>query len=180
MKRSDLEHLLRAAGSIIDNDRIIVVGSQAVLATIPEFLLPPEATASVEADFIPIDDPDERLADQIDGAIGEASMFHETFGIYAQGVGHETITGPQGWQDRLIEYSNENTGGVTGLCLEINDLWLSKLAAGRAKDFEFCRALAKARLITPTILRQRASTVNGPLSDPAFLERVDQLLGSTE
>jgi hypothetical protein len=180
MKRSDLEHLLRAAGSIIGEYRIIVVGSQAVLATVPEFLLPPEATASVEADLIPLDDPDERLADQIDGAIGEASMFHETFGIYAQGVGRETITGPRGWQNRLVEYSNENTGGVTGLCLEINDLWLSKLAAGRAKDFEFCRALAKARLVSPRILRQRAPTVDGPWSDSAFLERVDQVLGSVE
>jgi len=179
VRRSDLEHLLRAAGKIIGQDRIIVIGSQAVLATVPEFLLPPEATASVEADLIPLEDPEELLADQIDGAIGEASIFHETFGIYAQGVSYETITGPQGWQDRLIEYSNENTGDVTGLCLEINDLWLSKLAAGRAKDFEFCRALAKARLVTPEVLRQRALTLDGPLDDSAFLKRVDQVLDST-
>jgi hypothetical protein len=31
-------------------------------------------------------DPDGRLADLIDGSIGEASMFHSTFGYYAQGV----------------------------------------------------------------------------------------------
>jgi len=133
MKRSDLEHLLRAAGRVIDDDQIIVVGSQAVLATVPEFMLPPEVTMSVEADLIPLDGT-EALADQIDGAIGEASMFHETFGVYAQGVGYETITAPDGWRDRLIEYSNDNTGGVTGLCLEINDLWLTKLAAGRPVD----------------------------------------------
>ena len=36
MKRSDLEHLLRAAGRVIGADQIIVVGSQAILATIPE------------------------------------------------------------------------------------------------------------------------------------------------
>jgi hypothetical protein len=29
-------------------------------------------------------------------------MFHETFGVYAQGVGYETITTPEGWNDRLI------------------------------------------------------------------------------
>lgn len=101
MKRSDLEHLLRAAGRIIG-------------------------------------------ADEIDGAIGEASMFHETFGVYAQGVGYETITAPDGWRDRLIRYSNDSTDGVTGLCLEINDLWLTKLAAGRPKDFDFCRSLVRA------------------------------------
>jgi len=44
MKRSDLEHLLRAAGRVIDADQIIVVGSQAILATVPEFMLPPEVT----------------------------------------------------------------------------------------------------------------------------------------
>ena len=90
MKRTDLEHLLRAAGRVIKADRIIVVGSQAILATIPEFMLPPEATRSVEADLIPLDGT-EALADQIDGAIGEGSMFHETFGVYAQGVRYETV-----------------------------------------------------------------------------------------
>ena len=132
MKRSDLEHLLRAAGRVIDADQIIVVDSQAILATIPDFMLPPEATMSVEADLIPLDGT-EALGDQIDGAIGEASMFHQTFGVYAQGVGYETITAPDGWRDRLIAYSNDNTDGVTGLCLEINDLWLTKLAPADRK-----------------------------------------------
>ena len=60
----------------------------------------------------------------IDGAIGEASSFHETFGVYAQGVGYETITAPHGWRDRHVVYANENTDGVRGLCLEIHDLWM--------------------------------------------------------
>ncbi len=176
MKRSDLEHLLRAAGRVIGADQIIVVGSQAILATIPELMLPPEATMSVEADLIPLDGT-EALADQIDGAIGEASMFHETFGVYAQGVGYETITAPDGWRDRLIAYSNDNTDGVTGLCLEINDLWLTKLAAGRPKDFEFCRALVRAQLITAEVVRSRTPTID-PRIDAADLgARVERLLG---
>lgn len=179
MKRSDLEHLLRAAGRVIGADEIIVVGSQAVLATVPEFMLPPEATMSVEADFIPVDDPDERLADMIDGAIGEASSFHESFGVYAQGVGYETITAPDGWQDRLVEYANANTGGVRGLCLEIHDLWVSKIAAGRAKDLEFCRALVKAELVDATVLRKRVATtdIDEPLHK-TLTARVDAALRS--
>lgn len=129
MKREDLEHLLRAAGRLIGADRLVVVGSQAVLATVPEFMLPIEATMSIEADLIPIDG-DEDLADRIDGAIGEASTFHETHGLYAQGVGYETVTAPTGWRDRPFADRNDNTDGVTGLCLAISDLWLSKLAAG--------------------------------------------------
>lgn len=177
MKRSDLDHLLRAAGRVIGADQIIVVGSQAILATIPEFMLPPETTMSVEADLIPIDGT-EALADQIDGAIGEASMFHETFGVYAQGVGYETITAPDGWRDRLIEYSNDNTDGVTGLCLEINDLWLTKLAAGRPKDFEFCRALVRAKLITAAIVRSRTSTIDKRIDADELATRVERLLTS--
>ncbi|MBK7322204.1 MAG: hypothetical protein WAT32_06395 [Candidatus Microthrix parvicella] len=49
MKRGDLEHLLRAAGTILGTDRIIVVGSQAILATIPDVRLQPEATMSVDS-----------------------------------------------------------------------------------------------------------------------------------
>lgn len=175
MKRSDLEHLLRAAGRVIGADQIIVVGSQAILATIPEVMLPAEATMSVEADLIPLDGT-EALADQIDGAIGEASIFHETFGVYAQGVGYETITAPEGWRERLIAYSNDNTGGVTGLCLEINDLWLTKLAAGRPKDFEFCRALVRARLITADTVRSRASAIDPRIDSKELSARVERLL----
>lgn len=177
MKRSELEHVLQAAGRVIGADRIIVVGSQAVLATVAEFMLPPEATMSVEADLIPLDGT-EASADEIDGAIGEASTFHESFGIYAQGVGYETIVAPAGWRDRLIEYSNENTDGVTGLCLEINDLWLTKLAAGRPKDFEFCRALVRAQLISPHIIRERATTIDARADAAELVERVERLLAN--
>ena len=38
-------------------------------------------------------------ADLIDGSIGEASMFHETFGYYAQGVVERTAVLPDGWRE---------------------------------------------------------------------------------
>ncbi|MCY0880164.1 MAG: hypothetical protein OWU84_14650 [Firmicutes bacterium] len=86
MTRPELEHLIRAAGAILGEDAIIVVGSQAILSLADADQLPPEATWSVEADLIPWDDPDERKADLIDGTIGEGSPFHETFHSYAEGV----------------------------------------------------------------------------------------------
>lgn len=36
VKRADLEHLIRAAATIADDDELIVVGSQAVLAQFPD------------------------------------------------------------------------------------------------------------------------------------------------
>ena len=86
MKREQLEHLLRAASSIVGDRDILVVGSQAVLGSIPDERLPSEATTSIEADLAFLDDPVDEKADQVDGAIGELSQFHETHGYYAQGV----------------------------------------------------------------------------------------------
>jgi hypothetical protein len=46
MKRSQLEHLLRAAGSVVGATDLVVVGSQAILATFAEWRLPEAATMS--------------------------------------------------------------------------------------------------------------------------------------
>jgi hypothetical protein len=155
MRRDQLEHLIRAAGHVLEARDVIVIGSQAILATIPDAQLPVEATRSIEADILPLDDPDERKADLIDGLLGEASQFQETHGIYAQGVGPHTARLPTGWEHRLIPLRNENTDGITGWCLERHDLCISKLLAGRSKDHEFCRALLRAGLVKPDILGER-------------------------
>jgi hypothetical protein len=110
---------------------------------------------SIEADILPIDDPDETKADLIDGLLGEASLFQETHGIYAQGVGQHTARLPAGWRDRLVALRNKNTGGVTGWCLEPHDVCVSKLLAGRPKDTEFCRALIWTRIVEPATLLDR-------------------------
>jgi hypothetical protein len=94
---------------------------------------------SIEADVFSLRDPTD--ADLIDGSIGEGSPFHQTFGYYAHGVGQETAVLPAGWRERLVPVHNSNAGGGTGLCLEINDLALSKLVAGREKDVDFIGGL---------------------------------------
>src|SRR5262245_3747191 len=82
MNRAQLEHLIRAASVIADDDELIVIGSQSVLGQFPD--APASLLASMEADLIPRHHP-ERW-DLIDGTIGEGSPFHLTFGYYAQGV----------------------------------------------------------------------------------------------
>jgi Nucleotidyltransferase of unknown function (DUF6036) len=153
MRRDQLEHLIRAAGQVLNEQEIIVIGSQAILASVPSGL-PPEAVRSIEADILPVDDVDEAKADEIDGSLGEGSMFQETHGIYAQGVGQHTARLPEGWQERLISIRNDNTGGINGKCLEAHDICVSKLLAGRPKDLEFCRALISAGVV------QRATLLN--------------------
>ena len=50
MRREHLEHVLRAASTIVGERDILVIGSQAVLASIIDERLPLEATTSIEAD----------------------------------------------------------------------------------------------------------------------------------
>ena len=153
MTRSELEHLIRAASAIADDREIVIIGSQSVLGQFPN--APVALLASMEADVYPLSRPER--ADLIDGAIGEGSHFHEQFGYYAQGVSEATATLPDGWRDRLVRVKNANTGGSTGLCLEVHDLAISKYAAGREKDLLFTATLARHRMTVRKTLLERAA-----------------------
>jgi hypothetical protein len=74
-------------------------------------------------------------------------MFHATFGYYAQGVVEATAVLPSGWRNRLVPFNTPGTNGVTALCLEVHDLWISNAIAGRPKDIEFCQALVERGLV---------------------------------
>jgi hypothetical protein len=152
MTRSELEHVIRAAGAIADDREIVIIGSQSILGQFPD--APPALLASMEADVYPRNRPER--ADLIDGAIGEGSRFHEQFGYYAQGVGEATAILPDGWQSRLVHVKNANTGGSAGLCLEVHDLAISKYVAGREKDLAFTSALARYRMTDRKTLLERA------------------------
>lgn len=169
MNRRQLEHLIRAASTIAEDDEIIIVGSQAILATYPE--APAELLVSNEADLYPKNRPE--LADVIDGSIGELSPFHHTFGYYAQGVGEETATLPSGWQQRLVAIHTPATRGATGWCISVPDLVVSKYVAGREKDRSYVRAaLAHGLVDAETILALLAVTE----IDAEYRKRLERLV----
>ena len=105
----------------------------------------------------------------MDGGIGEESRFHETFGVYGQGVGLSTAILPAGWQDRLVAFDDPEALPSKAVCLEPHDLVVSKLVAGREKDYGFARALLEAGLVRVAILRERAELLPGV---PAVKRRV--------
>lgn len=143
MNRAQLEHLIRAASAICGERDLIILGSQAILGQFPD--APKTLRVSAEADLYPRDRPD--LADLIDGAIGELSMFHDRFGYYAQGVGPNTAILPAGWQARLVPICGLETQGATGWCLEIHDLLLSKYVPFREKDEAYILEAIRLRLV---------------------------------
>ena len=56
MTREQLEHLLRAAADIADDDTIVVIGSQAILGQFPD--APASMRVSTEADLWPLHHPE--------------------------------------------------------------------------------------------------------------------------
>lgn len=168
MRRDQLEHAIRAACQVTGQLEVIVVGSQAILGTYPEYELPLAATSSLEVDILPItDDNDEtiQLADLIVGVAGELSQFQQTHGFSIDGVDLTTSALPDGWRTRLVKVQNENTaapGGepqYIGWCLDKEDLCVAKLCAFREKDRNFVDALIAAGLVDPTVIAARITTV---------------------
>jgi hypothetical protein len=144
MTREELEHIIRACADVTDQYEFVIVGSQSILGPVPH---PQDVfTMSAEADIYPLHSPE--LAEKIEGALGEGSYFHDTYGYYAQGVGPETAVLPEGWMDRVHRVQSEGTHGRVGYCLDVVDLFMSKAAAGREKDRVFCIALLAYRHVT--------------------------------
>jgi hypothetical protein len=170
VKREQLEHIIGAAATIAEDDDIVVIGSQAILGQFPD--APDELLISVEADIYPMSHPER--ADLVDGSIGELSPFHETFGYYAQGVGVETATLPDGWKDRLVPIRSKRTRGATGWCLEAHDLLIAKLFAGRDKDRRFVEAAVRHGLAAREVLKARlAATRREPELHAIVAQRID-------
>ncbi|RPI21651.1 MAG: hypothetical protein EHM57_06340 [Actinobacteria bacterium] len=155
MRREELEHIVRASADIVGEPEVVVVGSQAILGTFAESELPDAAIASIEADIAFFEDPEREKADLVTGAIGELSLFHSTFGIYAEGVAIETIVLPVGWRDRVVVLETPNTDPARAVCLERHDLAASKLVAYREKDRAYVRALLDEGLLETDLLRDR-------------------------
>lgn len=159
MRSEQLEHVLRAAADILREEDFIVIGSAAILASYPDEALPIQATRSAEADVIPWDDPQRTKADQIEGAIGEGSLFHETHGYYAQGVDRDTAKLPTGWELRLVRFGAPGLTNGSGYCLEKHDLAASKLVAGRPKDYEFVESLLSRGMLDADIVLERVRAI---------------------
>ncbi len=144
----------------------VIVGSQAVFA-LTDF--PPEIVRrSVECDFLLLDQSF-GFRSEITETLGMFSDYQETTGFYADVLGRATVVLPENWESRLVELKDEK-GSAIALCVEIHDVAVSKLIAGREKDFEFLQTAFQADYLqveeflrrVETILKQPAAQVLTP------------------
>lgn len=143
MTREQLEHAIRAACDVSGDSDVWVFGSQAILGQYPD--APEGLRQSAEADVAPRNFPER--CDRIDGALGELSSFHATYGFYVHGLPIESAILPSGWQDRAVAVDGHGSKPATGWCLEGHDLALAKLVAFREKDRAFVRTLIIRELV---------------------------------
>ena len=171
MRRADLEHVIRAAAAVAD-DEIVVIGSQAILGVLPD--APDVLLWSQEADVYPRSHPER--AEAVDGALGDGSQFHAAFGYYAHGVGPETAKAPAGWEQRLVPVrvprGPRDETLVTGWCMEPHDVVLAKCAAGRERDWEFAREALRHGVVDPDELLRRVEDLPLPSSRRRHVARL--------
>jgi hypothetical protein len=137
LRRSDIDHILRAAASLSGCRRFVMVGTGAVIATAKH--IPVVMMLTEEIDIYAEDAPDPGLvSDLIDGSIGRDSQFHRTFGYYGDGVSPRTAIMPSDWRSRAVEYVTPD-GLVTAVCPSAEDIALAKLCAWREKDQTWLR-----------------------------------------
>ncbi len=167
MKRDEIEHTLRAAGEILDETQFIIVGSQSILGKYPE--APPELLMSSEVDMYAKNKP--LLSYKLE-SIGIGSQFDKTFGYAVDPVDEGTAVLPKGWKGRLVNLTGPGTNGVTGLCLDPHDLFVSKMVAGREKDIEYCRGMIDHNLVGKDRVLMLAATLENTADDPNRGDRI--------
>ena len=162
MTRDELEHAIRAACDVADDDEVWVFGSQAILGQYED--APAELRMSAEVDIAPVNELSKTI--DIDANLGELSVFHQAYGFYVHGVSIEAAVLPQGWERRAKKVSNANTRGKTGLCVEAHDLAVSKLVAFRPKDLDFVRVLLAEDLVSARKLLMRIDQLTNDARAP--------------
>jgi hypothetical protein len=153
MMNSDrLRRLIAEARSVFSEGRIVVFGSTSLLGTFPEIA---EETRlfelTLDSDFI--SDPwsdDAVLRLQI--AVGKPSDFFKVHGYYADIVRPDAYDQfPPGFQERLVPIP-----GFDGVfALDVHDMAVAKLWAGRPKDIALLSALLHLEKLDEAVLRKR-------------------------
>lgn len=150
MRLQSLTHIVEAVESLVQPDRITVLGSSALLALYPDLgERGEELEKSLDADLI-LEPGDEAKVAVADEAVGQDSLFHKEFGCYADFVKSDVLdTFPKGWEGRCLALA----GNRRVRCLHPIDVAMIKLALGRPKDLILLKELIRRGVFAISELR---------------------------
>ena len=139
MRKSQLEAALRAAAEASGERELVLAGSQAIFGHTDD--APVEVLMSEECGVWSRARTEKWTV--IEEGLGKNSPYHLAHGVYVDPVDPGIVLLPIGWEQRLKPM---RIGDVAAWCLDVNDLVVSKLNAGRLKDYEFINAVLRAKL----------------------------------
>ncbi len=171
MQKSDLFELVRQIKQIAPEEIPIIVGSQAVHVITQ--ILPEIVQQSIECDFLLASEKSETRA-EINKKLGVFSSYQLEHGFYADALGLATVILPTGWQERLQKFEDEN-GNVIAYVAEIHDIAISKLIAGREKDFLFLKELFVREFIEIDVFLERVFLVQSMPQSAVLVSRLEKL-----
>jgi hypothetical protein len=165
MQREQFHELLTRAADACARRELILFDSQSVhaLTTSP----PMEVVVSVECDIWLGDEPE--AASRLSAELGKNPLFAKTVGVYADPLPPDLPMVPASWEQPLGTY---RVGDVTARCLEIHDLVVTKLAAGRLKDYEFMAAVLLTKLARKDEVVRRVQSFTDPHTQAVLLARL--------
>ena len=170
MSRSDLFQLLQTLSTVTGDEPLIIVGSQSAHGQVP--WLPSAVTMSIEVDvFLK---PGTGLHRRLRLDYGMDSPYHAAHGVYADPLGAGIVSLPPGWEERLVTLSADD-GSVTWQALEIHDTAVTKLMAGRAKDWSFLSELLFAGALELDRFLRRALLMRETVHAGALRPRLEKL-----
>ncbi len=171
MNREQLLDLTERVKLVAGVELPVIVGSQSLYGVTPH--VPDIIKRSVVCDFLLLAASPPAFRAVIE-QIGFASSFQETHGYYADAVGLATVVLPTGWQERLVPPADE-AGNLRAYCLEVHDTCVSKLMAGREKDFIFIKELLDRGLVEMGTFITRAELVADMPQADALSPRLEKL-----
>lgn len=175
IRRPDIDHMLRAAGDLTGQTRFVLVGSAAVVAWAPD--VPAVMAMTSEIDIFGLNDDPEETAFEIDSALGQGSLFHDTHGYFVDGVSPDTARLPNGWRERARPIQT-TTGNVTALVPEPDDIAVSKLVRCSDKDLTFLVAGFRHGIFNRSTVIDRARSLDiADLGPGTMDDKIKILLG---
>lgn len=171
MQKSDLFELIREINKISPEEKPIIVGSQAVHVFTED--LPEIARKSIECDFLFAGGRGKMRA-EINKKLGVFSNFQIEHGFYADALGLATVVLPENWRDRLQPLFDDK-GEIVAYCAEIHDIAVSKLIAGRKKDFQFLKAIFQLEIISVKEFISRVRFIELMPQSAVLTDRLEKL-----
>jgi hypothetical protein len=165
MRLPQLQEIIREASLLAARKQFVLFGSQAVHAITKD--PPAEVLMSRECDVWLQDEP--AVGERLRSNLGPTSPFQQAKGFYLDPLPPDLPVVPKGWEQRLVDLMVDD---IRVSCLEIHDLIVSKLGAGRLKDYEFIAAVLMARLAHADEVIERIRTFPDPHTQALLLARL--------